>query len=74
MIDFKREKKKNISKVQFFLEHRFHPDHSPPSITTTQITYGKQKQDMLHLCMSLEHGERRGSLGAITWRRIYYEP
>lgn len=63
-----REKKKKSLKVQFFLEYHFRPDHSPPTITTTQKTYGKRKKDMLHLCMNLEQGERReGVWGQSPW-------
>lgn len=56
--------------MQVLLEYHFCPDHSPPTITTTQITYRKRKQDTLHLCIYLEQGGAGGGgggVGGVLW-------
>ena len=67
------------SKVQFFLQYHFRPDHPPPTITTTQVTYGKQSRTCC-TCAWPWSVEREGLGGgggpseAITLGRIHYKP
>ena len=51
---------KNSLRSVLLINH-FCPGHSSPTLTTTHVTYGKRKQDVLHLCVNQEHGEGRGA-------------
>lgn len=46
--------------MQFFLEHHFHPDHCPPTTTTTQINLWRKEAGHATPVHEPECGERRG--------------